>query len=284
MRKFFIVYNIDDNLIGKDLCGFKLFVKEMKLPYSQYVCMKDYFFETEAESSEILKFQTCMRLFKYSDICFGSGTFQLINNNLDETINICKEGGLYCWQNVGYRKRFLLEPNEMSSFAKFFDESKFEIPKINRMVEIYNSIYLTGMIDFKNDAGIKLLLPVIIFEIFANIEDGELKNRISRSVAVFLGKNYEESKNIYNDLSNIYKIRSKFVHVGNQTKIDKDLLYICWDYARRIIANLSIINKDIIDSYVKDNSLKSEEKEFFMVINKILNEKGFGDNPFKVEF
>lgn len=94
----------------------------------------------------------------------------------------------------------------------------------------------------------------------------ELTYRISHCVAVLLGKNKEESIVISEKIKKMYGARSSFLHMGKYEKITDEMLRLAFDYSRRIIANLMMIQDDISD------------------IRNKLDQCGYGDNPYKVKF
>lgn len=119
---------------------------------------------------------------------------------------------------------------------------------------------------------VAIVLLVTSLEVLFHPGDrDELKNRVARNAAVFLGNNNISSVKIFDDIRKFYDIRSKLVHSGvyndKKSKID-------------VINDLrSIVSKAIIE-YSCTVSLKDKKRKDFF---KVLNESGFDSNPFSIE-
>ena len=74
----------------------------------------------------------------------------------------------------------------------------------------------------------------------------ELRHRISRNAAVLLGSNREESSVIFSDIKGLYDKRSKVVHTGESSVIDKDALSRLRHYVRESIKKMYLIEDDTI--------------------------------------
>lgn len=72
-----------------------------------------------------------------------------------------------------------------------------------------------------------------------NDENTELKQRISDRCAFLLGEDYETRVKIHNDISFIYKERSKVVHRGSLIKDkDRSIVNLAGSYAQRVLMKL----------------------------------------------
>jgi len=87
----------------------------------------------------------------------------------------------------------------------------------------------------------QLLSLVTALEALLNPAQTELKHRVCRAAAVLIGRNEEESKEIYAGLGKVYDIRSQIVHTG-QTKSLRTVRF--WELrrwvSRVILAVLSL--------------------------------------------
>ena len=103
-------------------------------------------------------------------------------------------------------------------------------------------------------------LMISIEALFHPSSQGELRQTISRNVAVLLGKDKEEASIIYKNMKQLYTKRSKIVHTGQSKDIDGDDLLLLGHYVRESIKEIMIINED-------------KDKYLLPLLNKI----GFGD-------
>ncbi|MEG2175226.1 MAG: HEPN domain-containing protein [Oscillibacter sp.] len=111
---------------------------------------------------------------------------------------------------------------------------------------------------------LKLIQRVTILEMLID-GNAELTNRLSRTVAVFLGRDLQESREINTRMKQIYLARSKYLHDGNTDKINSKLMNDALDLSRRVIANLLYVQCDLKD------------------LRNQLDEAGFGTNPFGIK-
>lgn len=88
----------------------------------------------------------------------------------------------------------------------------------------------------------------------------ELKYRVSRNVAVLIGKNEEGSRKIFETVKKMYDKRSKYIH-GSDVTITVDEYVELYCIVRRVI--IKLLYTDL------------GQKE----LNNLLSEKGFGSNP-----
>ena len=128
---------------------------------------------------------------------------------------------------------------------------------VKRMLELFHEAYRT------ENPDIAFILRITVLEMLIE-GNAELSFRLSRSVAVLLGKSRDESLDIFDKCKKMYSARSTFLHDGSARKIKKEHRLLVLDYSRRVISNL--LNKDL--------------KE----VRETLEICGFGDNPYNVDF
>lgn len=100
---------------------------------------------------------------------------------------------------------------------------------------------------------------ITCLEALFNTGRSELRQRVSRSVAVLLGRDYEDSEYIYNSVKFAYDVRSKVVHTG----VTKDIRKV-WDWHLRQTVSTAIRRCWELDIDKQD-------------LVKRLNTFGFGD-------
>ncbi len=118
---------------------------------------------------------------------------------------------------------------------------------------------------------VAIILLVTCLEIlFHSGDKDELKNRVARNAAVFLGDNTLSSKSIFSDVKNFYDIRSTLVHGGvykdkrNRTQ-------------KEIINNLRFIVSQSTIKYATTVTQKGINRDDFF---DLLTSSGFDSNPF----
>ncbi len=153
---------------------------------------------------------------------------------------------------------FSLTEAEQIALQELYQKlSEPQSDSVKRMLELFHEAYRTGNPD------IAFILRITILEMLIE-GNAELSFRLSRSVAVLLGKNRDDSSEIYEKCKKMYSARSTFLHDGSSSKIKKEYGLLALDYSRRVIANL--LNRDL--------------KE----VRNTLEVCGFGDNPYNVNF
>lgn len=154
----------------------------------------------------------------------------------------------------------LLTENEKTLINDFYSKTykKKHNKIVSKMIPLFHDSYRI----FSTE--LKFTLRVTILEILLE-GNNELKFRLSRTVAVLLGKDKEESEEIFEKFKKIYDARSDFLHNGEVKKIDANVFIDALNISRRIIANLMYIEDDLKTIFAKVNS------------------SGFGSNPYKVE-
>jgi len=127
-----------------------------------------------------------------------------------------------------------------------------EIPELNRFIQDielpFNRSYL--QLTFDNfeisydipQPALSFLALMVSMESLFNPGDYELRYRISRSTAVLLGKDKEDSKRIYKDMRDFYDIRSKIVHTGKTNELNDGDVPKLRFYVRESIKKINRIN------------------------------------------
>lgn len=75
-------------------------------------------------------------------------------------------------------------------------------------------------------------------EVLFNDGGSELSYRISRGVAVLIGKNRKECSKIYSNIKKFYKMRSHLVHAGKSEGINIKDIYLLRYYVRKSISEI----------------------------------------------
>lgn len=149
--------------------------------------------------------------------------------------------------------------------SEFLKNKQFNIV-INRYIRLFNRAYIHDII---------LDEFIILESIFTQGSTAEVTFRLSLNVALFIAKNVEEFKDIFNFIYEIYGIRSKIIHGGDWTRIlkkDKIKKIFSSDNPRKISQELYKKLKHYIDLSLKKiiNLIIRLKKE-----NKTLNIKDF---------
>ncbi len=272
-----VVFNIDSSLIGLEIGNYKLMKcseddessiysiihKFVQSYYPQflssfYMYIKD-IMEPEESANIYKSFELLVNSFKFyktSKISFSNTI--TINDNGGAIISLLTDG--YYSHTEGELNDFSLKDNELDSFYKFY-----------KTINTYsgpNLKLIQDMISFYHEASrqkkpqIKFILRVTILELLLD-GNAELSYRLSRSVAVLLGKSVEESELIYENTKKLYNARSKYLHEGSSS-IPENCYNNATEFSRCLISALYTINKPISD------------------IRKELLKSGYGNNPFNL--
>lgn len=165
------------------------------------------------------------------------------------------------------------EIDDLTYFLKDFD-LPFEDKSLNLALENFELSY---HVEFMYLQFLSLMnsLEVLVKPASAKTD---LTYRLSRNTAVLLGKDKNESKEIYKNLKCLYAIRSSIVHSGEAKDCKKkgkvlnseemlEKIIILRGYVRESIKEMEYIIKN--DNKTKDQSLD------------MLNECGFGERPWR---
>jgi hypothetical protein len=110
-----------------------------------------------------------------------------------------------------------------------------------------------------DDPKLVFITLMMSLEILFNQSTTELRYRVSRSVAVLLGKSRNKSEKIAKDLRGLYDIRSKIVHTGECDDLEKQKIVLLRNYVRKCLLKLFALG------------IKKDE------LITLLNELGYGD-------
>lgn len=150
---------------------------------------------------------------------------------------------------------FTLEKCQFSELKEFLQDVK--LPFKEKYLELaFENFELSYEVHNVNLRFLSLMNALEV--LFHPSGSGELRYRISRNIAVLLGKDKKDSEIIHNEIKGFYDKRSAIVHRG-KARIDIDEVLKLRYYVRESIKMIYKINKD-----------KSE-------LLKLLNSSGFGE-------
>jgi len=190
-----------------------------------------------------------MRLFKENAINISMGYYYskdgLISINQLSAVEYSydeEETNLFCQSFTRYpfiyhNDIYSLETYELPILRSFIEdilaqnrEPTFKDPILKIAYDSYDLSY------YVHSTTQALLNLMIGLEALFNPGGGELRYRISRNVAVLIGEDKEDSKDIYKYMKNIYVKRSNLVHTGSaRGVITIDDLLKLRGYVRRSI-------------------------------------------------
>lgn len=179
----------------------------------------------------------------------------------------------------------LILPNPYDySKEDMYSLSNDDVVKINQLIDHF-SIKIDDTIielalknydySFFVPEDVAIVLLVTCLEILFHPGDkNELKNRVARNAAVFLGNSSISSRTIFDNVKNFYDIRSSLVHSGiyKFKKIKKTKKEIIYDL--RSVVSEAIINYKLI---VSEKGIKRDDF-FYKLISS-----GFNSEPFSVK-
>lgn len=195
-----------------------------------------------------------MRLFKEGNICMPLKYYYSIDNGIPKSF-FRKGTHLY----IPPKPKYTIKDSEISDLQEFILNIKlpFTNPSLQLAFENFELSYQT------HNINLSFLSLMMGLETLFNPGEQELRYRISRNVAVLLGKDKKDSKTIFRDIKELYDKRSKIVHTGETNIIqEKDLLKLR-QYLRESVKEINKIGKN-----------KSE-------LLSLLNLCGFGERPWR---
>lgn len=280
--QIYLANGIDTSLVGFELGGWKIRIihqtatdqdgLDADLKYRHHILgisifVPDYYVDSEnpyclywekqaVSPFEIRAVVDACRLFKPSKI----GLYYPLSANAAGG-SIVNAFGAYAYENKNYIdgvEAFSLTETEQIALQELYQKLlEPQSDSVKRMLELFHEAYRT------ENPDIAFILRITVLEMLIE-GNAELSFRLSRSVAVLLGKDRDESSEIYEKSKKMYSARSTFLHDGSNSKIKKEYRLLALDYSRRVIANL--LNRDL--------------KE----VRNTLEVCGFGDNPYNVNF
>lgn len=217
-----------------------------------------YYIYTIKETDDIYSIKkviNILRLFKSSNI--GLSWSFLFNSSCGTIINATPQ---HVIPDRTYSVPLALTDDEKIKISKLqIPETEQLNGQIQKMLTVFHESFRV------ENKYLSFILRIMILEMLIE-GNAELSYRISRTVAVLLGKNEEESSRIEKICKKMYSARSKYLHDGITNDITQEMQYNALDISRRIIANLAIINTNLPD------------------IRSVLHKSSFGSNPYNVQF
>ena len=137
------------------------------------------------------------------------------------------------------KEPYAIESSEIPELLKFIKNTKlpFTEPSLQLAFDNFELSYETRNIN------LSFLALMISLETLFNQDHQELRYRVSRNTAVLLGKEDEDSKNIFSEIKKLYDKSSRIVHTGKSNIINKkDLLKLRY-YVRESIKEIKKIDK-----------------------------------------
>jgi len=191
-----------------------------------------------------------MRLFKEGNICMPLEYYYSTDNNAPKSI-MWKSAGLY----IAPKPKYTLESSEIPDLQEFIQNTKLPF-KESFLQLAFGNFELSYQI---HDRNLSFLSLMISLETLFNQGRQELRYRVSRNMAVILGKEKEDSEKIFREIKNLYDKRSDIVHTGKSNTINEEDLLKLRHYVRESIKVINNIGE------TKDELLE------------ILNSCGFGE-------
>jgi len=152
---------------------------------------------------------------------------------------------------------YSLEKSELQDLQTFIQSTKF--PFLNPSLRLAHQNFEMAYSIYQKD--LSFLALMISMESLFNPGGGELTYRISRNTAVLIGKDKDDSKNIFRKMKKLYGKRCDIVHQGKPNAVTEDDVKDLRNYVIRSIKEFYNIGKS--------------KKE----ILELLNSCGFGDRP-----
>ena len=197
---------------------------------------------------------TLMRLFKEGHL-FMPERYYFFEDDESAIYSVKTGMGKYFIRGTTYS----LEKSELQDLQTFIQSIK--LPFIEPSLRIaHQNFEMAYSIYYKHLSFLALMMSM---ESLFNLPgQGELTYRISRNTAVLIGKDKDDSKNIWKKMKKLYGKRCEIVHKGKSNAVTEDDIKELRDYVIRSIKEFYKIGK----------SKK--------VILEMLNSCGFGDGPY----
>jgi len=140
--------------------------------------------------------------------------------------------------------KFHVSPNEIENFNDFISTTRFPLNH-----EYLQLAFETFLLSYEaHDDRLSFLALMIALETLFNDGNQELRYRLARGSAVFLGKSSRESHHIFNDIRKLYDKRSTLVHTGDSKKLSSSDLLLLQNYVRdslRLLIQCNLPKKDL---------------------------------------
>lgn len=284
-KELFFVASIEPKLVGKNICGYvlnKVYLKNATndeekskianwalrsfndYPYGypnaqgSFIHIDDYgeyclyFIRTVNCPQRNTDASTLMRIlsiYKESAISFSDLFYIKVGGvgNFGRVIHPDKIGNNLCENECGL---FQINDAEIIEIEEYYNHllNLSNINEIDKLLDVY-MIARRTYVD-----GVKIVLYVTVLEMILNANT-EITYRLSRTIAVLLGKTKDESNQIFTEMKAIYKARSIYVHSGTT----KEKAY---EYVSKV-KNISreTISKLINICYTTEKTIKEIEEE-----------------------
>lgn len=177
-----------------------------------------------------------LRLYKQGNILMPiSATQSKINNRTGPSIT--SDNG-----DVLVEEIFHLKYSEISTIQEFLKEIElpFQDEVLQMSFELFELSYTIA------NKPLSFLTNIMALENLLNPEVIEIKHRVSRNLAVLIGKDAHNVADIYQDMKKMYDKRSKIAHGRASKEIKDDDLLRARNYLREAIKNYywTKLNKD----------------------------------------
>lgn len=198
--------------------------------------------------------------------------------DLCDKIRLFKEGNIripFCYQIRNRPLSGIIHKLDKNAYPELLHIEKEEITPILSFIEnmhlpfkkeflqlAFNNYNLSYEVENLNLQFLSLMNAMEV--LFHPSGEGELTYRISRNVAVLLGRNKEESKQIQDKIKHLYNIRSRIVHSG---RLNVDF------------SNLRKLRCFTRESLKEINNIGKNKEE----LHNLLNSSGFGERPWLYE-
>lgn len=243
--------------------------------------------KTELNEKSLLAYllKTCailsnaLWMVKDSSVRFETGHLKY-TDNIVLTIHSNALNGLY-FTSIGEKTTTSFSEQEINQAKEYFEfffnltlkeeanepeNSHAEVNRINR------AYYFIDLARINFDIGTKVSLYCSAFECLFSVSNGELRHRLSETIANFLETEFELKKDIYNKVKAIYDLRSSVTHgsgirkklITNDAAKLKELGQNCDEILRRCLDKI-IVDQELVNIYL-ENENKSIA-EYFMDLN-----------------
>ena len=220
-------------------------------------------FDNEFFHGYLNRITRLMRLFKEGNVVIPLKYYYLIEKNGPRML---MGSGTHV---AVLEEPYTLETTEIPELLLFIRNTAFPFDKpfLQLAFEAFELSYETSHI------GLSFLSLMIGLETLLNPGRQELRYRVSRNVAVLLGKAVKDSKKIFCEVRDLYDQRSSLVHTGKLDTINREDLSRLRHYLRESIKETNKIGKN------KETNKIGKNKEVGLI--DLLNSCGFGKRPWK---
>lgn len=189
-------------------------------------------FENKLVNSYLKPKIRLMRLFKEGNIGMPL-TYCFFKKTLVPTIR----ESTHIYQSPG--PRYTLNTEEIDQLQAFL--KKYDLPFKHGYIQLaFENFETSYEVRSINIAFLSLMNGL---EALFNPGEHELRYRLSRNCAVLLGTDRKNSNDIYEDIKQLYDLRSAIVHAYKKVTVKQEDLYRLRDYVRRSIKTLLKVDK-----------------------------------------